>query len=114
LSEQPGIFKRLLIKLGLAQINSGKGSVQAQRIHGNVTIVNITQSLMPRFATLPRTTPEQKRVLRMLDSLVNRITVLDFMEREFGTRMVIELKPAQVYRVQKYIEVILIKTKGKT
>ena len=35
-----------------------------------------------------------------------RIKVLDFMRREFHTAMVIELQPAQVYRVRRYVETI--------
>lgn len=38
--------------------------------------------------------------------LKNRIPVLDFMGREFGTRMVIELTPVQLYRVKRYVETI--------
>ena len=35
-----------------------------------------------------------------------QITVLQFMRREFRTAMVIELQPAQVYRVRRYVETI--------
>ena len=35
-----------------------------------------------------------------------RIKVLDFMRREFGTAMVMELQPAQVYRVRRYVETV--------
>lgn len=35
-----------------------------------------------------------------------RIKVLDFMRREFGTAMVMELQPAQLKRVRGYVEKI--------
>lgn len=43
--------------------------------------------------------------MRPLDKTA-RIKVLDFMRREFSTAMVIELKPAQAYRVRRYVETI--------
>lgn len=53
-------------------------------------------------------TPEQKQVLTLMKPLPEpvRIRVLDFMRREFGTALVIELQPDQVYRVRRYVEVI--------
>ena len=35
-----------------------------------------------------------------------RFKVLDFMRQEFGTAMVIELSPGEVFRVRKYVEKI--------
>lgn len=53
-------------------------------------------------------TPDQKQVLALMKPLPDsvRIRVLDFMRREFGTGMVIELAPAQLYRVRRYVEKI--------
>ena len=53
-------------------------------------------------------TPEQKQVLALMKPLPDsvRIRVLDFMRREFGTAMVIELQSGQVYRVRRYVEAI--------
>ena len=41
-----------------------------------------------------------------LAGLAARIKVLDFMRREFGPAMVIELAPEQVYRARRYVETI--------
>ena len=35
-----------------------------------------------------------------------RNKVLDFMRREFNTAMVVELQPAQLLRVRRYVETI--------
>ncbi len=48
------------------------------------------------------------QVLALMDRLPEpvRFKVLDFMRREFGTSMVIELQPHQLYRVRRYVEAI--------
>lgn len=45
--------------------------------------------------------------LKKLDQLRDRSRVLDFMEREFGTRMVIHLTSEQLYRLDRYLDVVL-------
>ena len=48
------------------------------------------------------------QVLALMDPLPEpvRFKVLDFMRREFGTSMVIELQPHQLYRARRYVEAI--------
>ena len=48
------------------------------------------------------------QVLALMDRLPEpvRLKVLDFMRREFGTSMVIELQPHQLYRARRYVEAI--------
>lgn len=48
---------------------------------------------------------EVLNLMKPLDKTA-RITVLDFMRREFGTAMVIELQPTQLVRVRRYVETI--------
>lgn len=55
---------------------------------------------------------EQSAALRRLDKVPNRVAILDFMEREFGTRMVIHLKSEQLYRLNRYLDVVLHSTKA--
>ncbi|MCW5223502.1 hypothetical protein D5041_07805 [Verminephrobacter aporrectodeae subsp. tuberculatae] len=54
-------------------------------------------------------TAAQRDVLALMDQLDKpaRIKVLEFMRREFGTGMVIELQPDQVFRVRRYVETII-------
>ncbi len=57
-------------------------------------------------AVRPATTAAQ--VLALLDLLPEpvRFKVLDFMRENFGTAMVIELQPHQLYRTRRYVETI--------
>lgn len=108
------------------QTSSGDGSIQIGKMGGGVTNVHLTQHIYapnsapqtdpppihvsrPDRRSGPRSSPkeEQRQVLALLERVPDRIAVLDFMDREFGTRMVIELAPAQVFRVRRYVEVIL-------
>lgn len=100
------------------QSNQGDGAVQIGKAGGNVTTSHVTivnfnhhhnvQSPPPQDEArkAPQATPQQKEVLKMIRRLPNGHAVLNFMEREFGTRMVIQLNPAQLSRVRKYIEVV--------
>ena len=47
-----------------------------------------------------------------MERVPDRIAILDFMEREFRTRMVIELTPAQTFRLRRYVEVVVSKVEG--
>lgn len=53
-------------------------------------------------------TPAQRDVLALMDPLdkSTRYRVLQFMRDNFGTAMVVELQPVQVYRVRRYVETI--------
>lgn len=51
---------------------------------------------------------EQSATLRRLEQVPDkRVAILDFMEREFDTRMVIHLKSEQLYRLNRYLDVVL-------
>ncbi|UCU92676.1 hypothetical protein [Hydrogenophaga taeniospiralis] len=86
--------------------NDRHSAVQAGRI--DVTVINHHHHAPGR--TAPRATSEQRAVLQLMDGVQDRIAVLDFMEREFKTRMVIELSPKQVYRLKRYVEVVIQST----
>ncbi|MCB4362667.1 hypothetical protein KIH07_02900 [Hydrogenophaga taeniospiralis] len=87
--------------------NHQHGAVQADRI--DVTVINHHHHHTQNRAA-PRATPEQKAVLQLMDNVQDRIAVLDFMEREFKTRMVIELDGKQLYRLKRYVEVVIQST----
>ncbi|MDD5479674.1 hypothetical protein [Rhodoferax sp.] len=99
-----------------AQHSSGNGAIQIGKMGGGVTNVHLTQHIYraPASPAAHQYAGKDVRlVLALLDQVPDRIAVLDFMEREFGTRMVIELSAPQVYRVRRYAEVIL-KNGGRT
>lgn len=60
-----------------------------------------------RSSSRPSLKTDQSQVLALMDRLPDRIAVLDFMGREFETRMVVELDAKQLYRLRRYVEVIL-------
>ncbi|MBB4845003.1 hypothetical protein HNP55_003549 [Paucibacter oligotrophus] len=81
--------------------------------HVNVTLNHIYQALptpapvqaRPRFAN-----EQQREVLRLLVSIrPHDRGVFDFMEREFGTRMVIDLNDLQLKRARRYAETVQAK-----
>lgn len=80
------------------------GAVQAGHIDGGVTVINHHHHHAQNRSA---SRAEQKAVLQLMDSVQDRIAVLDFMEREFQTRMVIELSPQQLYRLKRYVEVVI-------
>lgn len=96
--------------------------MQVGRAGGDVEVVHITQHFyapVPVQAAPPQPRPrttsstDQSQVLALIDRVPDRIAVLDFMEREFDTRMVIHLGPQQLYRLRRYLEVILSSTAAK-
>lgn len=103
------------------QKNTGSGAVQIGKAGGDVTVVNITQHIAPPYilasglSPAANTTPTkrqanhaQREVLLLMKQLNEREgLVLDFMQREFATRRVIELNDAQLFRVRRYVEVSL-------
>ena len=64
------------------------------------------QSVSTQAVAMPQST-EQSSTLRRMGQVRNRITVLNFMEREFGTRMVIHLKPEQLKRLNLYLDAVM-------
>lgn len=103
------------------QKNTGSGAVQVGKAGGDVTVVNLTQhitqhlshlhagsGLSPAAPIRRQANPAQREVLCLMMKLAEREgAVLDFMQREFGTRIVIDLNEAQLYRVRRYVEVSL-------
>ncbi|GKT20032.1 hypothetical protein AVHY2522_24595 [Acidovorax sp. SUPP2522] len=49
----------------------------------------------------------------MIRQLHDNKGVFLFMEKTFGTRMVIDLAPAQLLRVRRYVETIHRRTQGR-
>lgn len=107
-------FAKLLAKLIPKQKSSGNGAIQIGKA-GPVTINQVTHhNVIQQVHPAPRqqggreplpVTDEQKEVLTLMKPLPDpvRITVLDFMRREFGTAMVKELQPRDLYRVRMYV-----------
>jgi hypothetical protein len=96
------------------QDSSGSGAIQVGKMGGGITNVHLTQNIYhgtPPGTRRPKpvVSPECKQVLALLDQVPDRIAVLDFMEREFNTRMVIELERPQLFRVRRYVEAVLRK-----
>lgn len=108
------------------QKNTGSGAIQVGKAGGDVTVVNITHHAITHMphthanaghrlspvspSTSPKrqASPAQREVLHLMKQLDAREgLILDFMHREFGTRRVIELNDAQLYRVRRYVEVSL-------
>ncbi len=96
-------------KLLPRQTMRGDAGVQVGKVAGDVRVVNVTHHHHggPQRGAVPLgTTPEQRAVLALMRTLPERPLVLEFMRREFGTGMVIELAPAQLYQVRRYVEKI--------
>ena len=107
------------------QKNTGNGAVQVGKAGGDVTVVNLTQhttqhitqhlphlhagsGLSPAAPVRRQANPAQREVLYLMAQLAEREgAVLDFMQREFGTRRVVDLSDAQLFRVRRYVEVSL-------
>lgn len=95
----------------------GDGAIQVGKVEGGMQVVHQHfYSAAPNGLGASRTddekappaTPEQREVLAMMKVLdkPTRYKVLKFMRDNFGTAMVIELSPSQVYRVRRYVETI--------
>lgn len=93
------------------------GAIQVGKVEGGMQVVH--QHFYPAAPSPPESvkgseeiakapTAAQREVLTLMKPLDRnqRIAVLEFMRREFRTAMVIELQPAQVYRVRRYVETI--------
>lgn len=85
----------------------GNGAIQVGKVGGNVTIVHVTHapdSQASKPASL--TTPEQREVLGLIRRVPNKEAVFSWMQKSFGTRMVMDLKPSEVLRTRRYVETI--------
>ena len=90
------------------KIKKSKGVLQVRGdAHGN-TVIFIDNSTNTRQSFTPGKVAVSD-VLSALDQLEKpaRIKVLDFMEREFDTRMVKELQDLQLLRTLKYVKAVL-------
>ena len=111
--ELPRWIAAFIAKLLPKQKNSGNNSVQVGSAGGDVTVVNVTQYVqtqpMRHWDSPPndRLREQQRQVLRAMRALPDRRAVLRFMDREFGTGVVIELTPFQLLRLQRYVAKIL-------
>lgn len=90
----------------------GTGAVHMDHVQ-NVTQVH--QHFYGSAPTTPVVSPTAARpvvtaaqVLGLMDHLSEpvRWKVLDFMRREFGTALVVELQPHELYRTRRYVEAI--------
>lgn len=90
--------------------------MQVGRAGGDVKVVHLTQHIYtsaPMQPAAPQSRPrttsstDQSQVLALIARVPDRVAVLDFMEREFDTRMVIHLGPQQLYRLRRYVQAIL-------
>lgn len=83
--------------------------------HGGVASTGITVVIHQHAAPTGKLVARRKTTLLPGDVLAlmkplpksARISVLDFMERQFDTRLVIELNSPALFRVKKYVEAVL-------
>lgn len=98
-------LKRLLP----TQVVRGDGAVQVGKVQGSVTVVNNVFHVN-QTRSYNKANTDQRTVLQLMRELPSQEPVLTFMEREFGTRMVIELQDKQLYRLRRYVETIHMRT----
>lgn len=133
MSELPKWLGALVARLLPKQKTEGDHGAQFGKVGGNVTIVHVTQHVrtepvspaaaQPFATTAPAAVPvpaaqpyrpgggvaneEQRHVLHLIRRLPSPAGVHEFMQREFGTHMVIHLQPRQLHRVRRYVEKII-------
>lgn len=119
-----GLIKSLMPK----QKMEGDGGVMIGKVDGAVSQVTNHVTHHHFYGPLERSdteadqgkkssgiaTNEQRQVLLMIRRLRNSEAVFAFMERTFGTRMVIDLEPRELARVRKYVEAIERRTASKS
>lgn len=118
----PKWFRDWISSLLPKQKNTGAGAMQMGRVQAETVnnVTNVTNQFIcvGRAPSEPKSgsggaSVEQRQVLSMIRTLPQRDGVLVFMEREFGTRMVIDLAPSQLLRVRRYVEAIQKRTTGE-
>lgn len=130
MSELPKWMGALIARLLPQQKSAGDHAAQFGKVGGNVTIFHVTQHVLatpvapPQFvptAPAPLAEPaaqphrpsggianeDQRLVLQLIRRLHDSASVYEFMRREFGTHMVINLQPPQLFRVRRYVEAII-------
>lgn len=81
--------------------------------HGPIYMVRLGHVRLPagqrerRKAPRPPTEIDQRDLLQMMERLIDRSPVLNFMEHEYGTRNVLELESNQLHHLRWYVEVLL-------
>lgn len=115
MGELPKRLLAWLARLLPQQKVQGDGAIQVGKVEGDMQVVHQHFYAPPAMRANERTAA-QKEVLAMLKQLdkPSRIKVLEFMRREFGTAMVIELAPEQVFRARRYVETVNSRRKGDT
>lgn len=77
-----------------------------QHTHTHVTVIHAQAPANEPQVRKP-SSAEQSATLRRLDQLRDRIAILDFMERRFDTRMVINLKSEQLNLLNMYLDTVM-------
>ena len=97
----PKWLRNWLARLLPSNHSSGDGAVHISRLHGNVTtITNNIQQVVDTSGLRD----EQLELLRSIRKLPGRgESVLNFMDRKYGTRMVVDLRPSELRVVQQYV-----------
>lgn len=113
MTETPKQWLAWLRRLLPKQEVHGDNAIQVGKVGGHVTVVHLTQHITHAPPESPKrpasnVTPAHKDALARMKPLAEpaRVRVLEFMRREFGTTMVIELNEHQVYRLRKYVEAV--------
>jgi len=118
-TSEPVLTDSLDLQMG----HVGNANVQVGQNSGSVKVVNLKQERVTHIhvyggsegrqdnaakssAPISQTTPEQREVLRLMRQLRSRESTYAFMQKNFGTKMVIDLKPGELIRVRKYVESI--------
>lgn len=107
---------------GNIQVGYAAGNVSSRVSHHTHTHSHAHVTVIQKSVQIPANEPrankpsstEHSAVLRRMDQLRDRVPVLDFMEREFGTRMVVHLKAEQLFRLNRYLDVVLRNPSAKT
>lgn len=105
MSEIPKQWLAALKRLLPRQAIRGDGNVQVGKMQGSVTVVNNVFHVNNK-RTYNKANADQRIVLQLMRELPSQEPVLTFMQREFGTRMVIDLQDKQLFRLRRYVETI--------
>lgn len=102
--EQVSQWLGWLTKLLPKQDNRGDGAVQIGKAGGDVTINVINHHALPRSQQASGSVATPHEVLLVLDTLneSDRLAVLKFTQREFGTKLMKALAPPDLYRTLRY------------
>jgi len=110
LQELPKQLLAWLSRLLPKQEVTGKSNVQVGQVGGNFTVINHHHAPTPQTGL---TTPAQRELLALIRRSPSAEAVFNFMQREFGSRMVMDLSPSQVLRVRRYVEVVQKKSDSR-